>query len=172
MIRQRKCGSLDIGFVEWREPQEARGGNCRDYCQSIVNPRLRSRPASTHALPPFSLPPSALGAHGPLRPLESPSARSASKHHYSQPNTFNYYNIYRLGPLLLGSSFNAFLLGFVLIEGRAYFRSQNKCDILRVFSCAKLIPPLCVRDRQWLKLLVRIKHSSSLLSSRARSPWI
>jgi len=32
----------------------------------------------------------------------------------------------RLGPLLLGSTFNVFLLGFVLMEGRRYYRSANK----------------------------------------------
>lgn len=78
--------------------------------------------------------------------------------------TFN--TIYRLGPLLLGSFFNAFLLGFVLIEGRAYFRSQNKyapLDIFHAFSCTNLIPT-CVRDRQWLKLLVRVNHQVSPIS--------
>ena len=32
----------------------------------------------------------------------------------------------RLGPLLLGSIFNVFLLGFVLMEGRKYYRSTNR----------------------------------------------
>jgi hypothetical protein len=32
----------------------------------------------------------------------------------------------RLGPLLLGSTFNVFLLGFVLVEGRRYYRSASK----------------------------------------------